>query len=95
MVEAALTTPAPGYAVLYGISRNTRSWWDLAPGRALGYEPQDDAEDCADRIAAAPEDDGARAPTSAGRSSTEAFGRPGARPGLMPWPLSSPYLERP
>ena len=57
MVEAALTAPAPGYAVLYGISRNTRAWWDLAPGRALGYDPQDDAEDWADRIAARPEDD--------------------------------------
>jgi len=56
MVEAALTTPAPGYAVLYGISRNTRAWWDLAPGRALGYDPLDDAEDWADRVAVRPED---------------------------------------
>ena len=56
MVEAALTTPAPGFAVLYGISANTRAWWDLAPGRALGYDPQDDAEDWAERIEPAPED---------------------------------------
>ena len=48
MVEAALTTPAPGFAVLYGISANTRGWWDLEPGRRLGYEPQDDAEEFAD-----------------------------------------------
>ena len=40
MVEAALTVPAPGFAVLYGISANTRAWWDLAPGRALGYDPR-------------------------------------------------------
>ncbi len=52
MVEAALTVPAPGYAVLYGISANTRAWWDLEPGSALGYEPLDDAEAFADRIAA-------------------------------------------
>ena len=45
MVEAALTAPAPGFAVLYGISANTRAWWDLEPGRRLGYDPQDDAED--------------------------------------------------
>mgnify|MGYP000914603782 CR=1 FL=1 len=32
MVEAALNTPAPGFAVLYGISANTRAWWDLEPG---------------------------------------------------------------
>ena len=38
MVEAALTTPAPGFAVVYGISANTRAWWDLEPGRRLGYE---------------------------------------------------------
>jgi uronate dehydrogenase len=57
MVEAALTAPAPGYALLYGISRNTRAWWDLAPGRALGYEPQDDAEAFSSRIAPRPEDE--------------------------------------
>jgi uronate dehydrogenase len=34
MVDACLTTPAPGFAVLYGISANTRAWWDLEPGRA-------------------------------------------------------------
>ena len=56
MVDAALTTPAPGFAVLYGISDNTRGWWDLAPGHALGYDPQDDAEDWADRVEARPED---------------------------------------
>jgi uronate dehydrogenase len=57
MVEAALTTPAPGFAVIYGISRNTRAWWDLGPGRALGYEPLDDAEDWADRLEARPDDE--------------------------------------
>ena len=44
MVEAALTAPSPGYAVLYGISANTRAWWDLEPGLRLGYDPHDDAE---------------------------------------------------
>ena len=34
MVDAALTATAPGFAVLYGISANTRAWWDLEPGRA-------------------------------------------------------------
>lgn len=56
MVEAALSAPAPGFAVLYGISRNTRAWWDLAPGRALGYDPLDDAEHWADRVEARDED---------------------------------------
>lgn len=54
MVEAGLSTPAPGFAVLYGISANTRAWWDLEAGRALGYHPHDDAEDWAAEIEAGP-----------------------------------------
>jgi len=57
MVEAALTVPAPGFAVIYGISANTRAWWDLEPGRVLGYEPLDDAETFADRIAPGADDE--------------------------------------
>ena len=57
MVEAALTAPAPGYAVIYGISANTRGWWDLEPGRRLGYEPLDDAEAFAADVPPRPEDD--------------------------------------
>ena len=57
MVHACLTTPDPGFGVLYGISANTRAWWDLAPGRALGYDPQDDAEEFAATIEATPESD--------------------------------------
>lgn len=57
MIESAVTAPTPGFAVLYGISANTRSWWDLAPGRALGYEPHDDAEAWAGHIQPRPGDD--------------------------------------
>lgn len=56
MVDAALTAPSPGFAVLHGISANTRGWWDLEPGRRLGYEPLDDAEQYADRVEAGPRD---------------------------------------
>ncbi|MGZ4508613.1 MAG: NAD-dependent epimerase/dehydratase family protein [Blastococcus sp.] len=44
LVDAALTTPSPGFAVVWGVSNNTRNWWDLSAARALGYEPADDAE---------------------------------------------------
>jgi uronate dehydrogenase len=44
LVEAALTAPSPGFAVVWGVSNNTRNWWDLTAARALGYEPADDAE---------------------------------------------------
>ncbi len=57
MVLAAVTAPSPGFAVLYGISANTRGWWDLEPGRALGYQPQDDAEAYADDVPAGDQDE--------------------------------------
>lgn len=44
LVDAALRTPSPGFAVVWGVSANTRNWWDLTAARALGYEPADDAE---------------------------------------------------
>jgi uronate dehydrogenase len=50
LVHAALVAPDVGFAVVYGISANTRAWWDLAPARALGYLSVDDAEEYADRI---------------------------------------------
>jgi uronate dehydrogenase len=42
LVRAALTGPVDGFLPVYGVSANTRGWWDLPP--ALGYVPRDDAE---------------------------------------------------
>ncbi|GAA0355279.1 NAD(P)-dependent oxidoreductase [Microbispora corallina] len=42
LVEAAVA--ADGYHVVWGVSANTRRWWSLEEGRAIGYEPRDDAE---------------------------------------------------
>ena len=39
------------YEIAYGVSANTRSWWDNANIARLGYDPQDNAEDYADEIA--------------------------------------------
>lgn len=75
MMEASLTTTAPGYAVLYGISANTRAWWDLAAGRALGYEPRDNAEEFATRVPDRPQDE-AEAAFVGGPFAGEAFYRP-------------------
>lgn len=44
LVDASLTAPSPGFSVVWGVSANTRNWWDLTAARALGYDPQDDAE---------------------------------------------------
>jgi uronate dehydrogenase len=53
LVHASLTAPGLGYAVVYGISANTRGWWDLEPGRAIGFDPVDNAEAYAARVLAA------------------------------------------
>lgn len=50
LADAALRGPIDGPVVAYGISANTRAWWDLGTARALGYEPADDAEAYADRV---------------------------------------------
>ncbi|MFD8708186.1 NAD-dependent epimerase/dehydratase family protein [Kitasatospora sp. NPDC059648] len=52
LVHAALTGPVSGHTVVYGISANTRAWWDLSTARALGYQPQDDAEQYAQQLIA-------------------------------------------
>lgn len=49
LVRAALTAPVDGYLGVYGVSANTRAWWDLPP--SLGYVPEDDAEVYADDVA--------------------------------------------
>jgi uronate dehydrogenase len=76
MFVAALTAPDPGFAVLYGVSANTRGWWDLEPGRALGYEPQDDAEDFAGQVTADAPKDAAEGAHVGGPYATDAFNRP-------------------
>jgi len=53
LVEACLRAPNLDYAVVYGVSANTRGWWDLGPARELGYEPRDDAEHFATEVLAA------------------------------------------
>lgn len=50
LVTACLTSPDLGFAIVYGASANRRGWWDLEPGRWLGYEPRDDAEVYADAV---------------------------------------------
>jgi hypothetical protein len=53
LFEACLTTPAPGFRVIYGVSANTRGGWvSLAEAEALGYQPADDAESRAAEVIA-------------------------------------------
>jgi hypothetical protein len=48
LIEAVLALDEPGFRFVWGISRNTRRWWSLAEGEAIGYHPVDDAEVFAD-----------------------------------------------
>ncbi|MEJ7706627.1 MAG: NAD(P)-dependent oxidoreductase [Nocardioidaceae bacterium] len=50
MVQAALVADVKGFAPIYGISANSSAWWDLDPGRSIGYQPEDDAADYAGRL---------------------------------------------
>ena len=50
LVEAALFAPT-GNHVVWGVSANSRRTVSLEPGRAIGYEPQDDAEAHVDALA--------------------------------------------
>jgi uronate dehydrogenase len=52
LVTAALTARDVGFTIAWGISRNTRRWWNAEAGWArIGYAPQDDAEAHAAQVA--------------------------------------------
>ena len=54
LVMASLSAPDIGFTVAYGVSANTRSWWNTADNRAawarLGYQPLDDSERFAAKV---------------------------------------------
>ncbi len=51
LVRCAIEAPDVRFEIVYGISNNTRRWWDLYRAReVLGYEPLDDAEVYADAL---------------------------------------------
>lgn len=58
LVAVGLEAPGLHFSVVYGISGNTRAWWDNSAATDLGYCPEDNAEDFADEILAreTPED---------------------------------------
>lgn len=62
LLEACLATPEPGFRVVWGISRNTRRWWSLEAGEAIGYHPQDDSEIYAAELLGDAIDDGPQGP---------------------------------
>jgi uronate dehydrogenase len=55
-----------GYATVYGVSANTRSFWDNSAVAFLGYAPRDNAEDWAGEVLAGPPEDPVGAPFQGG-----------------------------
>ncbi len=53
LVDAALRYDDLDYAVVWGVSANSERWWSLEAGRAIGYEPHDDAARFAGQLAEA------------------------------------------
>jgi uronate dehydrogenase len=53
LVAAAVRPEVTGWHCVWGVSRNTRRWWSLAAGEAIGYHPRDDAEEFAEQVLAA------------------------------------------
>jgi uronate dehydrogenase len=50
MIMQAITVPRIGYLTIWGVSANTRSYWDNTGAERLGYEPVQNAEDYAAEI---------------------------------------------
>jgi len=50
LVTACLDAPKLKFAVLYGMSKNKRSWWSNAGVPEVDYRPEDNAEDFAAQI---------------------------------------------
>jgi uronate dehydrogenase len=45
LTERCIEAPDIHFQIVYGVSRNTRKLWSTTGADAIGYQPQDDAED--------------------------------------------------
>lgn len=55
LVLCSLAAKLTDYRPVWGVSANARSWWDNAEAAELGYAPEQNAEDYAAEIEAAPD----------------------------------------
>lgn len=75
MVRASLVAEIAGAVTIYGVSANRDGWWDLEPGRALGYHPQDDAAALTGAALPHRDEDAAEAAHVGGPFATDQFAR--------------------
>lgn len=54
LVIRCIETPDIGYLVVWGVSANTRSYWDQSGAEGLGYRPTQNAEDYAAEVLSRP-----------------------------------------
>ncbi len=66
LVRCGIEAPDFGYATVYGVSANTRSFWDNSAVAFLGYAPKDNAEDWAAEVLTGPPEDPVAAPFQGG-----------------------------
>jgi uronate dehydrogenase len=66
LVRCGIEAPDFGYATVYGVSGNTRNFWDNSTVAFLGYEPRDNAEKWAADVLVGPPEDPAAAPFQGG-----------------------------
>lgn len=67
LVRCGIEAPDFSYATVYGVSANTRTFWDNSAVEFLGYTPRDNAEDWAGEIiASSPPETPAAAPFQGG-----------------------------
>jgi len=52
LLDCSMNTPNIGYQNVWGVSNNTRSYWDNTQAAVLNYQPRDNAEDWAAEILA-------------------------------------------
>jgi uronate dehydrogenase len=53
LVRCALFAPRAGHTVIFGVSDNSRRWWDNGKAAHLGFRPRDSADTQAERVEAA------------------------------------------
>lgn len=57
LMRAALTTNAPGFRIVWGVSANSRGYLGSGGGAAIGFRPRDNAEDFAAELLGASQQD--------------------------------------
>lgn len=54
LIDRCLNVPEVGFTVVWGVSANTRAYWDISDAGPLGYRPTQNAENYVAKILAQP-----------------------------------------